>query len=130
MTLVRTLIDITYGPLVTGLGTADETAVVDAAIYLLDQDAFAAAAVPDLTVGDDVPPVGYVYRTRRVVQDQLGAAATPANFTNTIRILQDLKSMRRIGNAELVWQHENNASTGNGFTLQFHGIIRCLFKLA
>jgi len=121
LTLIRTLVDLTIQP--ESLFGAVGVQALDFGIALLEQDAFAANAVPDLNFEDDSPGRGWVVRKRTMLQDHTTAGAVPTQR----HILLDLKSKRKIGDMELVTMILSNSALGTPFTVNTQGLVRCLF---
>ncbi len=124
MTLTRMIVHLQMLP--TTRGVSDETSLLDVGIGLVGQDAFSAGAVPDPVVQGDRPISDWVWRDRFLIEDRFDDNDTYHVFTD-VRV--DLKGQRKIGEGELVLIMDNNASSGNGFTISVFGLIRCLFKL-
>ncbi len=98
----------------------------DLGIALVGQDALAAAALPDLNFADDAPVLPWVFRKRFIVQDHTTAGAI---MPTKLDVDLDLKSQRKIGDAELVLIINYNGVSGSTFVVSVEGLIRCLFLL-
>ncbi len=124
LTLVRTIVMLTIRP--TTLAAAAGLAAHDIGIALVDQDALAAGALPDLNFGDDSPIKGWIFRKRVIIEDSSTAGIISPTSQ---RIELDLKSKRLIGDSELILIMNQNVAQGTGFTTHTEGLIRCLFLL-
>ena len=121
LTVVRTLIHLSLQP--GTLFGAVGTQAFDMAIGVIEQDAFAASALPDLNFPDDQPGRGYLWKERFIVNDHTTAGALPV----TQSLMRDLKGRRKIDDMELVWWADNNTITGTAFAVRVEGQIRQLF---
>ena len=121
LTLVRTIAHIFCRPetpsAVVGLQA------VDFGIAVIEQDAYAALALPDLNFGDDQPGRGWVWRHRMWIEDHTSSGAVP----QAQRVSVDLKSKRKINDMELVFIINNNSVTGTAFSSRTEGLIRQVF---
>ena len=107
-------------------GAAVGVQALDLGIAVVDQDALAAGALPDLNFGDDSPVRGWVFRKRIIVEDHTTAGSiSPSSAT----LFLDLKSQRMIGDTELVLIINNSNASGTAFSVHTEGLVRCLFKL-
>ncbi len=122
LTLVRTILDISVFPEV--LFTVVGTQSASFGLALIEQDAFAGLALPDLNFADDTPGRGWIYRTRVTVADHTTAGAiSPTHH----RIFADVRGKRIIGDMELIAIFNNDPTLGTAFTVRFNGAIRQVF---
>ena len=100
---------------------------VDYGIAVIEQDALAASALPDLNFADDSPIRGWVFRKRIMVLDH----TAPGSSGGLVPIVThlDLKSRRKIDDSELVLIINNNNVDGAPGPVKTEGLIRCLFLL-
>ena len=98
---------------------------VDFGIGVVEQDALAAGALPDLNFPDDSPIRGWVFRKRIMLQDHTTVGVVPSMH----RFELDLKSKRLIGDSELVLIIDNNSARGTAFSVETEGLIRCLYLM-
>ena len=95
----------------------------DIGFAMLDDDAFAAAALPDPNIATDYPPRGWLFRTRCVVaQNGTGAPVVT-------RCVFDIRAQRKMDNAVLVMIVNNVNTAGTSFTIENTGIVRALLLL-
>ena len=119
---MRTIVDLAVRP-DTQFGAVGYTAC-DFGIAVIEQDALAAAALPDLNFGDDQPVRGWVFRKRMMIEDH-----TTAVIERRQHLFLDLKSKRKIDDSELVLIINNNLVQGTAITTLTEGLIRCLFLM-
>ncbi len=82
-----------------------------------------AASLPNPSIANDKPALGWLYRTTVVVaQNGIG---TPVVFP----ITADVRGSRKIDRGDLVLMIDNVAHLGTTATIQCTGLIRCLMKL-
>ena len=121
MTLMRTIIGLDIGHAVHDSGEGSQA--IDLGIGVAEQDAFAAAAVPDPQTEGDFPTRGWIFRARGRV---FGFAADdPTVFT--WRIDRDIRSRRKLENGEAYLHVSNQASEGSTGTVRVTGLIRQLW---
>ena len=121
MTLTRTLIHLWTVPVTDNAAIGANS--VEMGIGLADQEAFAAAVLPDPETAGDEPSLGWVWRDLIVchIPSDVALAA--------YEIRADIKSQRKIDNGELYFSATATNRVGTSFTVQVIGLIRCLFKL-
>jgi len=122
LTVVRTILTLTVRP--TTLFAAAGVQAVDLGIQLVEQDAFAAFALPDLNFADDQPGRGWLYRDRVILTDHISTGAVRTEY----RIFKDLKGKRKIDDMELIYTMQNSPVSGTSFSANVEGLIR-LFVL-
>ena len=123
MTLVRTIIELSLGPINwTG---AFGTQALDMGIGMSAQEAFLAGTLPDPSTSTEFPQNGWVIRTRKGC---LNPGSVSAGY-ELQKIQMDLRSQRRIDDGELYMIMDNFPGLGTAFSIQVTGIVRCLFKL-
>ncbi len=121
MTLVRTIIRLFTFPGESSGALGAQA--IDLGIGVADQEAFAAAVLPDPEVAGDEPALGWVWRDRLV-------SIIPSDGDVISHMLQaDIKSQRKIDDGELYFSASSTSILGTSHTLQLAGLIRCLFKL-
>jgi len=121
LTLVHTIVQLSIMP--TTLFGAVGVNALDMGIAVIEQDAFAALALPDFNFPDDQPGRGWIYKERFIVQDHTTAGAVP-----TIqRVERRLKSKRKIDDMELLMIFSNFNISGTTFTVRVEGLIRQYF---
>ena len=120
-TLVRTLIDLAVIPatLQGSLGAM----LVDLAIGLVEQDAFAVSEVPDPQTAGDQPIRGWVWKCK------VTETSSTLNTPPAIRCQADIRAMRKIGTGELVLILNSALLTGTTHNTRVQGLIRTLWKL-
>ena len=96
---------------------------VDFGIGLIEQDAYAALALPDLNFGDDQPGRGWVWRHRMWVEDHTTAGSVP----QAQRVSVDLKGKRKINDMELIFIINNNTVAGTAFSTRTEALVRQVF---
>ena len=121
LTLVRSIMRLHIRP--TTPVAAVGMQALDVGIALLEQDAFAAVAVPDMNFRDDQPGRGWVYRDRFMIEDNTSATAGVVRGD----VVQDLKGKRKINDMELVLLIDNNSAVGTAFSVTTEGIVRLVF---
>jgi len=97
---------------------------VDMGIGVASQEAFSASALPDPATASDKPARGWIYRTQQLVSQN------GVNHNIFVDVAADIRSARKIENGELYLIWDNSPETGTTFTVNVHGLVRCLFKLA
>ena len=122
LTLVRTIVNLSIRP-ESPFGVTGYQAL-DIGMGVVEQDALAASALPDLNFGDDTPIRGWVFRKRLLIEDHV-----TADIERLVRVDMDLKAQRLIGDAELVLIINNNGVLGTAFEVRTEGLLRCLFKM-
>ena len=122
MTVIRTIIHI--GMFSNSVAGAWGVQIVDLAIGIASQDAFAAGVVPDPKAAADKPPRGWMWRTEAVVS-QNGTGTPVVTYIDA-----DIRGARKVENGE-VYLVVDNTGSGQGTTFQVNvrGIIRQLYKL-
>ena len=96
---------------------------IDFGIGVADQEAFAAAILPDPETPGDEPALGWVWRDSHVLM-------TPSDvYPMVLRVHQDVRSQRKIDDGELYVSITSGNELGTGFGVFVAGLIRCLFKL-
>ena len=121
LTLVRTLIDLVVRP--QTLGAVVGHVMCGMAIAVIEEDANAASAYPDILADVDTPSRGWVWKNLTQVNDHT-TGATVERLTN---VKLDLRSRRRIGDEDLMFIGENIDLLGTNFTVDIDGLIRMLF---
>ena len=91
---------------------------------MAEQDAFAAAALPEMSVEADQPGRGWIYRTSGIVVDAASDTGRPYEVINL-----DLRAQRKIDNAEVYVALENIAFDGTAFSVRVFGMVRLLCLL-
>ncbi len=121
LTVIRTI--VTLGLFSTTVAGAWGVQRASIGIGVGSQDAFTAGVVPDPNTPVDKPPRGWLYKTTRMVE-QNGSGA-PVVMT----VEADLRGARKVEHGILYLVVDNETVVGTTFTLQVHGLVRCLFKL-
>ena len=121
LTLMRTIIgiDVAYSVHDSGEGSQ----LMDIAIGVESQEAFAAGVHPDPKVGSDHPVRGWVFRARGRV---FGFAADqPAVYS--WRLDRDIRSRRKLENGEAFIVIDNTPAEGAAGSVSVSGLIRQLW---
>ncbi len=122
LTHVRMLLNLTLVPNNPGLNSG--TQIVDVGVAQADLEAFVANALPDANVEGDYPSRGWWTRIRELVENHVTESFIPA-----VKIIRDLKILRKIVDGEPYIQLTNTANTGTSGTVLFDGTIRNLWRL-
>ena len=98
--------------------------ILDIGIGIASREAVTAGVVPDPNVAADRPPRGWLYRARRVVE-QNGAGAPIVLW-----VPFDIRAQRRMDEADLFLAINSTGSTGTAFTTEAAVLIRFLLLLS
>ena len=121
MTVIRTIIRV--GLWSNTVAGAWGVQVLDMAIGIASQEAFAAGVLPDPSIATDKPARGWMWRTTQMVS-QNGAGA-PVVFT----VEADIRGARKVENGEVYLVADNEIGTGTTFQVNIKGLIRQLYKV-
>ncbi len=125
LTVVRTLIDLTVTPAAAPGAFVIQLPMIAGAI--INDEADAAGALPDLLNDTDYPNRGYVFKMTAGV---VGANPTEEEFGHVARFTADIRAMRKLETStRYLLLLANLNVTGTAITVQFAGLIRTLVKL-
>ena len=124
MTLLRTIICHDYSYAIHDSGEGSQ--VLDVGIQLATQEAFAAGVLPDVEDDSEFPNRGWIYRCRH----KLHGFAADQPMVDVRTVYRDLRSQRKLENAELIITFKNTVDSGAASSVQIVGITRCLFALS
>jgi len=121
LTIIRTILEIEMFP--NAIAGAWGVALMDIAIGITSQEAFAAGVVPDPNTSSDRPPRGWMWRTSMLVsQNGVG--------TNIVhRRSADIRGARKVENGAVFMVANHTALFGAGFQVNVRGLCRMLTKL-
>ena len=114
MTLVRTIIDLTC--LLSAAGTGG---VISMGLYLIQADALAALALPDVDISSEK---GWIWRTTRVI-----SSTNVNDISMNSRFIYDLKGNRKLPSEDHDIIFVMDAGTLSA-DVNTDGLIRLLFK--
>ena len=123
LTLVRTIIGVDIAYTVHDAGEGSQQAGLG--ISAVSRETFAAGvtAMAQPNVEADFPALPWIMRARYRI---FGFAADqPAVFVRRVDL--DIRAQRKLANAMIVMVVTNNPSEGVATTLNFSGMVRCLF---
>ena len=119
MTLTRLLVNITITQVTSGTG-----GVYAAGIYLAEEDAFAAVAIPEPeVVGDDA---GWVWRVLQVPV----FASTTTDFAQARRFELDIRAQRKYIGEDYTMVLTQTLNAGAASSINLNGFVRALYKRA
>jgi len=124
MTLIRTLVRLqAFSNTVAGAYGVQR---LNIGIGVASQEAFALGltALSDPQTESNEPTRGWTYRTQVLVA-QNGVSSPVLSDP----VVADVRGMRKLENGELFLTMFNDNVVGTSFTVEVHGLIRCLFKL-
>ena len=125
LTIVRTLIDLVVVPGAAVSGFVTQMPMIGGAI--INDEAEAAGALPDLLNDADYPNRGYVFKMTAGV---LGANPTEEEFGLIPHFQADIRAMRKLEtNTRYLLLLANLNVAGLAITVTFAGLIRTLVKL-
>ncbi len=126
MTLIRSIFCYTVSPAAHTLVSGSMG--IDIGLGMTQDEALAAAALPDVDTQSDYPNRGWIYRCRHIVYDSINGEGGPGNVPMTQRA--DVRSQRKMGQDEDIFLALVNTSLeGTGFNVRFHGIILMLYLI-
>jgi len=124
LTLMRTIIGLDCAYVVHDAGEGSH--LVDIAIGVESQEAFAAGVHPDPNVGTDHPVRGWVFRARGRI---FGFAADQPTIY-TWRIDRDLRGRRKLDNGESFLVMNNSTIEGTSASIKLTGLVRQLWLVS
>ena len=123
-TLIRTLVNLYAIP--AAAGAAFGSNLITVGMGQITQDAFVAAALPELGVQFEEPQAGWVFKNIMVT----GVNPTEEEWGLIGHMQMDIRSQRKMGSdPEMYLQMQSTLLDGTGQTLRISGLIRCLYKL-
>ena len=125
LTLVRTIVHFTAR--VQTLGLVIGSQQLGMGIAIVDEDANAAGALPEVLTQGDFPVKGWIWRDIQQLNDHTSAGSTESK--QIIDVEAELKSRRRIDDTDLLIIFENQDLLGGTFTIDIDGLVRSLFLL-
>ena len=124
MTLARTIIGLDLGYTVHDSGEGSQRLSIG--IGISDQEAFAAATLPDPDVATDYPRLPWIWRS----QYRLFGFAADQPTIYTRRIDLDIRSQRKLDNGVPFINGVNNNQEGVASSVEVVGIVRMLWLVS
>jgi len=121
LTTSRIIVDLSLS---APVAVSDGLQTVSLGIAVVSQEAFNASVVPDPNLGADRPPRGWLWRTQVVV-----AGAASMSSAQPLRLMADIRGMRKVDDGELILITNNDSNDGTTFTVRLRGILRTIFLL-
>ncbi len=121
LTIIRTILQIEMFS--NNIAGAFGVALMDLAIGITSQEAFAAGVVPDPRTSSDRPPRGWMWRTSKLVtQNGVGTSIVTTYAA-------DVRGGRKVENGAVFMVADHTALLGAGFQVNVRGLCRMLTKL-
>ena len=124
LTIIRTLVDVSFHPTVPGVALGSMHCQIGAGI--VTADAFLANSLPDLLSSSEEPVRGWMFKNARFCWDDPDRGL-PYDASH---LFLDIHSQRKLDlDTEVYWQWVNTAMAGASFAVEATGLIRLLVKL-
>ena len=128
LTVARIILDIEVA--LTSTNENECTQTLDLVIGVASVEAFAVASsagLPQPDVATAYPPRGWLYASRRILQQALPTGGTPTAMYRTNAVFrEDIHGMRKIDKGILFMLIKNDNADGTGQTVQIYGRTRAL----
>ena len=121
LTSVRLLLTLELHPSIPEVVNSEQ--LVSFGVGLASEEAFGAQILPDPKTVTDFPPRGWVIRDQALVADRAGDARA------VVRLIYDIRAMRKIDNFVMYLIMDNEPIRGTAFTVRMIGLVRVLCKL-
>ena len=125
LTLVRTIVHLTAR--VQTLGGVVGSQQLGMGIAIIDEDANAAGALPEVLSQGDHPVKGWIWRDIQQLNDHTTAGSVESKQIVDVHV--ELKSRRRLDDTDHLIIFENQDLLGGTFTIDIDGLVRSLYLL-